>query len=79
MALLCPVQEGSSAFIIAVAHERQGVIQAFVDHGGINFNETNHVGAAVALPPLIARLGWSWRNAYWMILVSDGGPNDASV
>jgi hypothetical protein len=45
--LLCatPVDEqlGSSAFMLAVIHEKTAVIQAFVELGGVNCSETNHV------------------------------------
>ncbi len=32
--------------MLAVSHERQSVIQAFFEHGGVNVNETNHVRAS---------------------------------
>jgi hypothetical protein len=47
------LQEGSSAFLLAVIHERQAAMQALIDNGGAaRVNETNHVsvGRWISLP-----------------------------
>jgi hypothetical protein len=54
-------QEGSTAFLQAVLHERQAVIQALIEHGSVRVNEANRVRRCT---PRVVRVVWDrvgWR------------------